>query len=164
MISTNGDILHRQDLPILRIIDPELEPGCAIPDGIDLEALFDLAAQDICDAHNELLDPAAHREQLPASQRWALEILRHADAPGGREYDDADLALGVGRDALVRRDLSELRRRYEADELSVAECASRIVETVQSFGLQPVKAPPNRRPIGKEDLGVVCYQVVLPAR
>lgn len=163
MVSASGEVKERDDLPMLRFIDPGNELGRPIPADLGLEALFDVAAADICNAHNELLDPAAHRERLPASQRWALEVLRSADAPAGKQYDEADLALGVGRDALVRRELSELRRLYEAGDLNVVECANRIVAVVESFGLRPVEPAPMPEPIGKEDLGVVCYQVVLPS-
>ena len=148
---------------MLRLIDPVSEPGSKIPESLDLEALFDVAAQDIIQAHNELTDPAARSQRLPASQRWALEMLRHPDAPAGKNYDDADLSLGVGRDALVRRELSGLRRQREASDISVVECAEKIVEVVRSFGLQPVGETPAPAPISKEDLGVVCFQVVLPS-
>ena len=74
---------------------------------------------DICMAHNALLDPEARFAALPASQRWALDVLRSPDAPAGEEYDEADQALSVGRNNLVRRELSELRRAYEGGGMSV---------------------------------------------
>ena len=63
---------------------------------------------------------------------------------------------------MVRRELSELRRDYEGGGMSVADCARRIVEVVARFGLRPVETPQAPEPITEEDLGVVCYQVVLP--
>ena len=33
MVSQSGEILSREDLPILRLIDPQEQPGCPIPDG-----------------------------------------------------------------------------------------------------------------------------------
>jgi len=161
-VTIDGTIVQ-EDLTMLRLIDPKSIPGCAVPESIDLEALFNQAAADICESHNRLADPAAQEERLPASQRWALSILRHPDAPLGEEFDEADLALGVGRDALVRRALSQLRREQAEENLTIAECANRILEVVRSFGLQAV--PPTSVPqqISREDLGVVCYQVVLPS-
>ena len=93
-----------------------------------------------------------------------MSILRHPDVPLGKEYDDADLALGVGRDALVRRALSQLRKQHDEEKLTIAQCAENILDIVRSFGLETVTPPPVPQPINKEDLGVVCYQVVLPSR
>ena len=162
MVSQSGEILYREDLPILRLIDPHEQPGCPIPDGLDLEHLFAVAAADTCASHNALLDPEARFAALPASQRWALDVLRSPDAPAGEEYDQADEALSAGRNNLVRRELSELRRELEGSGMSVGDCARRIIEIVERFGLRPVDAPPVPQPITEEDLGVVCYQVVLP--
>lgn len=160
-VTLAGNVILREDLKMLRLIDPGTTPGSAIPDSVDLEALFDVAAIDICEAHNRLADPSVQQEKLPASQRWALSLLRHPEAPVGKEFDDADLALGVGRDALVRRALSQLRREYEEGKMTVTQCAHRILEVVKSFGLEPVSPPEPPRTISKEDLGVVCYQIVL---
>ena len=161
-VSRSGEILYREELPMLRLIDPQEQPGCVIPDGLDLERLFSVAAADICSAHNALLDPEMRFAALPASQRWALDVLRSPDAPAGEEYDQADQALSVGRNNLVHRELSEIRRDYEGGEMSATDGARRIVEVVARFGLRPVEAPPTPDPITEDDLGVVCYQVVLP--
>ncbi len=163
MVSESGDILHREDLPMLRLIDPGEQLGCPIPADLDLERLFTLAAADICETHNALLDPEQRAAALPLSQRWAIDVLRSPDAPSGRDFDEADEALSVGRNNLVRRELSALRRDYEAGGMSVPDCARRITDIVQQFGLRPVPLPKAPEPITEDDLGVVCYQVVLPA-
>ena len=162
MVSQSGEILHRDDLPMLRLIDPQGQPASPFPDALDLERLFAVAATDICQAHNALQDPRARSSDLPASQRWALGILRAPDSPDGEEFDRADQALSVGRNNVVRRELSSLRRSYESGGMSVGDCARRIVEVVTQFGLRPVPAPRAPDPITEDDLGVVCYQVVLP--
>ena len=163
MVSQSGEILHRDDLPMLRLIDPQGQPGSPFPETLDLEQLFAAAASDICQAHNALQDPRTRSADLPASQRWALGILRAPDAPDGEEFDKADQALSVGRNNVVRRELSTLRRDYEGGGMSVGDCARRIVEVVAQFGLRPVQAPRVPEPITEDDLGVVCYQVVLPS-
>ena len=162
IVGQSGEVLHREDLPMLRLIDPHEQPGCPVPDSLDLECLFTIAAADICAAHNAFVAPEARFAALPASQRWALDVLRSPDAPGGDEYDEADQALSVGRNNLVRRELSELRREYEGGGMSATDGARRIVEVVARFGLRPVEAPQVPEPIGEDDLGVVCYQVVMP--
>ena len=164
MVSQSGEILYREELPMLRLIDPQEQPGSPVPDGLDLERLFALAAYDICETHNALLDPEARFAALPASQRWALDVLRSPDAPSGEEYDEGDQALSAGRNNLVRRDLSGLRREHEDGGMSVADCARRVVEVVAKFGLRPVGTPQAPEPITADDLGVVCYQVVVPSR
>jgi superfamily II DNA or RNA helicase len=164
MVSQSGAILHRDDLPMLRLIDPQQQPGISIPNDIDLEHLFAAAAADICAEHNALLDPEVRFASLPASQRWALDALRSPDAPAGVEFDQADQALSVGRNNLVRRALSELRREYEGGGMSVTDCARRIIAVVAQFGLRVVELPPAPEPITADDLGVVCYQVVVPSR
>ena len=134
---------------MLRLIDPGEQLGCPIPADLDLERLFSLAAADICETHNALLDPEKRSAALPASQRWALDILRSPDAPSGREFDEADEALSVGRNNLVRRQLSVLRRQNEAGGMSVSDCARGIIDIVAQFGLRPVEQPkapdPNHR-------------------
>ena len=166
VVSGSGDILHREVLPILRLIDPQDRPGCPLPDDLDLERLFAAAAADICEEHNALLDPETGAAALPASQRWAQDILRSPDAgPAGEEerYGAADQALSAGRNNLVRRDLSDLRRQYADGAMNLVDCARRIVEVVEHYGLRPVDPPEPAQPITGDDLGVVCYQIVLPA-
>ena len=161
IVGQSGEVLHREDLPMLRLIDPHEQPGRPVPDSLDLERLFTIAA-DICAAHNALVDPEARFAALPASQRWALDVLRSPDAPAGEEYDEADQALSVGRNNLVRRELSELRGEHEGGGMSEADCARRVVEVVAKFGLRPVATPQAPDPITEDDLGVACYQVVVP--
>ena len=121
-----------------------------------------MAAADICAAHNALLDPETRFASLPASHVGHWTCCAHRTRPAGDEYDEGDQALSVGRNNLVRRELSELRREYEDGGMSVTDCARRIIEVVERFGLRPVVAPQAPEPIGEDDLGVVCYQVVLP--
>ena len=163
-VSQSGEILLRDDLPMLRLIDPQGQPGIAVPNDLDLENLFSIAAADICATHNALIDPAARHAALPASQRWALDILRSPDAPEGAEFNEADEALSVGRNNIVLRELSGLRREYLDGRMSLSDCARRIVDTVNQFGLRPVPTLQAPQPIGEADLGVVCYQVVVPPR
>jgi len=158
-VSRDGDIV-REDLRMLQLIESSSAPGVSVPEDIDLQTLFDVAAEDICDMHNQQADPTTQQERIPASQRWALAILRRPEVPPDPEYDEADLALGVGRGATVRRALSQRRRAYQAGGLTVTECARKILEVVNSFGLEPSTPPPPPSLISKNDLGVVCYQVV----
>lgn len=161
VVSAAGEILSRDDYPMLLLINPENRPGCPIPGDLDLERLFDRAAADICQVHNRLRDPATRAGALPAVQRWALGQLELA-APAGPEYNNAYDALSVGRSSQVGRELAALRGSYADGGISVPECADRIVAVVQRFGLNPVNPPAPAPEITAADLGVVCYQVVLP--
>ena len=57
---------------------------------------------------------------------------------------------------------SQLAGQDESGGMSVADCARRIIEVAARFGLRLVEAPQAPEPITEDDLGVVCYQVVLP--
>ena len=46
-------------------------------------------------------------------------MLRLPDAPFGEKFDEGDQALSVGRNNLVRRELSGLQREYEDGGMSV---------------------------------------------
>ena len=160
-VSASGTIVHRDDLPMLRLIDPAGQESLAVPDDLDLEELFAVAAADICEQHNQ---SAPHPTPL-ASQRWALnEILGAPDAPAGAEYNAAADVLLAPQAAPVFRALSALRREYDAGGISLHDCANRILGVVERFRLRPVTLSETPAPITPDDLGVVCYQVVLPVR
>jgi hypothetical protein len=46
--------------------------------------------------------------------------------------------------------------------ISRDDAARRIVEVVESFGLQVVEPPPALEPILEDDVGVICWMAVLP--
>ena len=159
MVSASGEIAHRDDLPMLRLIDPTGQESRPVPEALDLEELFAVATADIIDEHNQPTKPPAP----PASQRWALnDILSAPDAPRGDAYNTAAEVLSVPQGTPVRRALSALRREYTAGGVGLVECAERIVAEVERFRLRPVTLPEPSPPITAEDLGVVCYQVVVP--
>lgn len=161
MVSKSGNILDVEDLEMMFHINPNSQPGCDIPADIDYSRLFNIAADHIVEAHNQLTDPTALEGTVPASQRWALEILTSPDAPEGQQYDDAHAALSIGRNQRVRYALSDLRKE-SAQAMTITETTTRILEIVKEFGLAPVDPPTPPKPITPNDLGVVCYQVILP--
>ena len=150
IVSASGAIVQRDDLPMLRLIDPAGQEPRPIPADLDLETLFAAAAADICEAHNQ--PPLA--SQPAASQRWAInDILSPPDAPAGDAYNVAADVLSVPQGALVRRALSELRREYGDGGMSLPECANRILGIVDQFRLRPVELPEAPSPIKPDDLG-----------
>lgn len=160
-VSFGGEVI-REDLRMLRLIDPGDRPRAELPDPSRLEQVWSVAAEDICRTFNERLDPKRIEAALPASQRWALEVLRNPDLPDDPSYANADEALGVGRNQLVRRALSEVRRRMIEGEVGLKEAAEEITSVVEEFGLRPEPIREERaEPITEADLGVVCFQVVL---
>lgn len=152
------------DLEILRRIDPEGgEP--AEPTGVDLDAAWQEAAASIVAQHNERADPRVRQEQIGPRQRWALGMLRDptvAAPVGGDALDAADAALSVERSSAVRRALREIQDRLASAEISRDAAAGEIVRVVEDFGLRPVPPSPLPTPIDADDLGVVCWMVVLP--
>lgn len=78
------------------------------------------------------------------------------------EYDLADEALGVGRNQLVRRRLSDVRHRSSSGEIGLQQAADEIVGVVSEFGLRAEPRPAEQlAPLMPEDLGVVVFQVAL---
>lgn len=151
------------DLEILRRIDPEGgEP--ADVDGVDFEGAWGLAATDIVAAHNERTDLRADQERIGPKQRWALEVLRDPAVvlPSIERAQLATEALAVERSSAVRRALGEVQEPLTSGEISRDEAAARIIDVVEEFGLRPVEALPIPSEIGIDDLGVVCWMVVLP--
>lgn len=160
-VDSTGSVLA-DDLDMLRLTDPQSAAPATIPDEIDLDKFWSIAAEDICATHNALLDPAAQMERLPASQRWARDILRQPGLPPDPRLDTAYESLAVGRNILVQRALSEIRAKLKAGAIDPAQAAFAICDIVDSFGLRPpaVGAPPEP-PITPDDLGVVCYIAVI---
>ena len=156
-----GDALISTDLEILRRIDPQGGEPAEL-EGLDLEHAWQLAADDIVTAHNARADLRAVQEQIGPKQRWALELLRDPAValPPGAEL--ADEVLSVERSSAVRRALGEIQDRVLARRISRDEAAAEIVQVVQDFGLQPVEPPPLPEKITVDELGVVCWMVVLP--
>ena len=152
--------LDREDLPILRRIDPGGAPHVEFDE--DLEPAWRLAVDDIIREHNRRADPALADDRLPASQRFALSVLRdpNVSLPVGAE--DADELLSVPRGAVVRASLSEVQRSLVARAVSSNVAAERIVAMVREYGLTPVPPPPALAPINEDDVGVVCWLRVLP--
>ena len=159
MALASGQILLRDDPPMLQLIDPYGQRPAPAPEGLDLEELFAVAAANICELHNE--PPPS--PSLPPSQRWALtEILGAPDAPVCEEYNQAADVIALPQNARVRRAPSALRREYSEGGMRLDECASRIVKLVEELRLTAVSPPSPSTPIEPHDIGVVCYQVVLP--
>jgi superfamily II DNA or RNA helicase len=155
--------LISSDLEILRRIDPH-GGDPAEPEGIDLEAAWEAAAADIVAEHNARTDLRAVQEQIGPKQRWALELLRDPAVAMPPGADAAAEALAVERSSSVRRAIGEVQDRLLAGEISRDEAAIEIVRVVREFGLQPVEMLPLPEKITADDLGVVCWMAVLPAR
>ena len=163
-VTARGEVVA-QPLTILWAADPADEPRAALPADDYLDRAWEIAAGDVCRERNAKLDPNTARPSLPASQRWALDLLRDVSLPARKEFARADEALLVPRGRGLLRALSRIRRERQAGErpaLDAAEQVARIV--LEDFGLRPVKLPPPPRgELTPDDIGVVAYQVVLEA-
>ena len=80
---------------------------------------------------------------------------------GQAENGAAEEALSVGRSSTVRKALSDVRSSVVDGTISRNEAAEQVVAMVESFGLQPVEQVEPLTEITEEDLGVVCWMVVL---
>lgn len=155
-----GDDLIDSDLEMLRRIDPEGSRAGTL-EQVDLEAAWRRASADIVAEHNRRADPRAAQEAIGPAQRFALELLRDPTVilPEGAER--AAEALAAARGTAVRRALNEIRGDSDDERISRNEAASRVVRLVEDLGLRPVAADEFPDEITDDQLGVVCWMVVL---
>lgn len=162
-IEPEGDVIDTES-EMLRRINPGPAPGVELPlEGVDLEAAWRAAVSGIVAEHNRRADPRADEERIGPAQRFALDLLRDPAVMLPVGAAEAEEALTVERSSTVRHALTEIRSHVVQGTISRDDAARQIVEVVESFGLQPVEPPPLLDPITEDDVGVVCWMVVLPA-
>lgn len=162
-VEVDGAVLDT-DSEILRRIDPGPAPAVPPPlPGLDLEAAWRKAVTTIVEEHNRRADPRADEERIGPAQRFALDLLRDPTVMLPPGAADAEEALGVERSSGVRHALNNVRASLSEGRISRESAARRVVEIVDSFGLQPIEPPPVLEPIEESDVGVVCWMAVLPA-
>jgi hypothetical protein len=160
-VETGGDVIT-EDAEMLRRINPGPAPGIELEQGvIDLELAWARAVESILAEHNLRADPRTQTEGIGPIQRFALEILRDPSVPLSPGAADAEAALTVERGPAVRRALGSIRTEVQEGTISREEAARRIIEVVESFGLREVEPPPLLEQITEDDVGVVCWMVVL---
>lgn len=150
------------ELEILRRIDPAGSQTTEL-EGVDLEAAWSVAAKSIVAEHAERTDLRAAEESIGPKQSWALDLLRDPTValPSVERAGRAAEALTAARSSAVRRRLGEIQERLAAGELGREDAAGEIIATVDEFGLRPVVPPPIPTEITVDELGVVCWMVVL---
>lgn len=162
-VEVDGAVLDT-DSEILRRIDPGSAPALAAPvPGLDLEAAWTKAVTTIVEEHNRRADPRADEERIGPAQRFALDLLRDPTVILPPRAADAEEALGVERSSGVRQALNDVRASLSEGRISRDAAARRVVDIVESFGLQPVEPALLLEPIEESDVGVVCWMAVLPA-
>ena len=159
--SGTGEVVD-SDLEMLRRIDPEGGSPCDL-EGVDLEAAWAAASASIVEEHNRRSDPRAAQDAIGPAQRFALELLRDPTVILPDGADKAADALAVERSSSVRRELNGIAAEVKEERISRNDAARRIVDLVSVVGLQPVKLDDVPPEITEDDLGVVCWMVVLPA-
>ncbi len=155
VIDTESEILRRINPGPAHGVDPE---GA----GVDLDAAWQEAVTSIALEHNRRADLRSDAERIGPAQRFAIDLLRDPTVllpPGAPEAEEA---LTVERSSTVRHSLTEIRNAVVEGVISRDDAARQIVDVVRSFGLQPVEPPPLLDPITEDDVGVVCWMIVLP--
>jgi len=161
-VEMGGAVLDA-DSEILRRINPGSAQAADLSvGGFDLEAMWQAAVASIVEEHNRRVDPRADEERIGPAQRFALDLLRDPAVllpPGAAKAEEA---LSVERSSAVRQALAAIRALVTEGSVSRDDAARRIVEVVESFGLQAVEPPPALEPIVEDDVGVVCWMAVHP--
>ena len=159
IISASGDLIKAQEQQMLRLIDPGQAIRRDIPEHLDLQRLFDIAADDIVAVHNQAAN-VPPGDRLTPVQRWGISTLRQSPDFPGRQAALRTLQTAQGKTFLT--ELRAIRRdRRNDNEGSNLQYSQRIAQLAQSYG--PDDSPPqvSTRSITKDDLGVVCFQVIL---
>ena len=152
------------DLEILERIDPEGGEVTEL-EGTDLEGAWNMAAKSIVAAHNERADLRTDQERIGPKQRWALGVLRDPAValPSMDRAERAMEALAVERSSAVRRALGAIQERLTESTIGRDQAAMEIIQVVEEFGLRRVDPLPVPSEVTTDDLGVVCFMVVLGA-
>ncbi|HEX6349160.1 MAG TPA: helicase-related protein [Candidatus Dormibacteraeota bacterium] len=159
-VEAGGEVVS-EEADILRRINPGAAPR-AEPEGIDLEGAWGVAATSVVAEHNRLADPRAEAERLGPAQRWALDLLQDPGVALPEGADRAYDALSVERSSTVRQALVGVRDDLQKGGISREDAARRIVTVVDEFGLHGVPPPPPLEVITEDEIGVVCWMIVLP--
>ncbi len=164
-VELDGELVEAGDLEILRRIDP----AGGEPDGdglgdLDLERAWQVASADVVAHHNERADLREEQQPIGPRQRWALSVLRDPGVASPPGAEEAEEALSVGRSSAVRKALGAIESRLQGGTINLDVAAQEVVEAVERFGLRPVQEPPLPAKVTVDDLGVVCWMAVLPAR
>ena len=154
VVDTESEMLRRINPGAAASVEPPSLP-------IELEEAWELAVETIVAEHNRRADPRADEERIGPAQRWAVDLLRDPVVllPSGAA--EAEEALTVERSSSVRHALTEIRNAVVQASISRDDAARRIVEVVETFGLQAVEPPAPLDPITADDVGVVCWMAVL---
>lgn len=161
-VEVGDDPMLDNDAEILRRINPGGAPGVDPQSlAIELESAWRTAVESIVEEHNQRADPRAREEGIGPAQRFAIDLLRDPSVTLPEGASEAEEALSVGRSSTVRQALTEIKSLVAEGSISRNEAAQRIVDAVQSFGLQPIPPPPPLEPITEDDVGVVCWIGVL---
>lgn len=158
-VAHDGDITSTE-AAILRRIDPGLAPGVDSPTA-RIEEAWSAAVESILDEHNAT-SAEASGAALGAIQDWALGLLGDPNVSTLLPATEAFEALGIERGGAVRQALGAIKRELDAKAIETDEAAQRIFDVVAFYGLTEVDLPEPKQPITEEDIGVVCWMVVLP--
>ena len=160
-VTGDGTVIEVES-EILRRINPGRAASVELPvPGLSLEAAWGAASASIVTEHNRRADPRVDEDRVGPVQRFAIDLLRDPSVllPPGAAI--AEEALTVERSSTVRHALAEVRTLVVQGTISRDEAARRVVEVVEGFGLQPVEPPIILDLVREEDIGVVCWMVVL---
>jgi superfamily II DNA or RNA helicase len=160
-VEVDGTVIDTES-EMLRRINPGTASAVEAPElRVDLESAWDATVASIVTEHNRRADPRADEERIGPAQRFALDLLRDPTVLLPLGAAEAEEALTVERSSTVRHALTEIRTAAVHGTISRDDAARQIVDVVDSFGLQPVEAPPLLDPITEEDVGVVCWMAVV---
>jgi len=138
-------------------------PENAITDEIYAAAFsaWEAARHDIVERWNWLTDPANLRPQTPAAMREAVQLVRAHGQELGERADKLLDKLDAPHSPRVQ---VAVRTILKDEQMSTGQKVKALDGLARRLSLQPYREPEPREPITEDDVHVVVWSAVLPAR
>jgi len=122
---------------------------------------WEIARSDVLNAWAPMTDKANLEPKIPKVLHDAIRVLRE-NRPAGFTQEAVDAAADALSAPYGQRELRAVREALRSSEMP-AEQALKVMEVVDTLGLQPYVPPEPWPPITSDDVQLVCWQALTPA-
>jgi superfamily II DNA or RNA helicase len=127
-------------------------------------AAWEIASERAVDEWNRRADPANIRPQIPRAMIRAVELVRRGPLPEGMTGDEADELCERLQAPYAERHLRQFRSILRDEATESSEIISQVKALADDLGLEKPARIPDLPEIELDDLRVVCWVCVTPAR
>lgn len=145
----------------LRMIECTEDTERVLPDNLRAGAFdaWDRARRHIHEAWMVETDPANLQPTAPKLHREIDDFLRRTSPPGV-DQKRLEHALDALAAPAGRYEQNHLREVFDDEALNPSEKALRVLETIETLGLEPYLPPEPLPPIDLDDVHLVCWMAV----